>query len=269
MEPITMSDECVRKTLAGTMTQVQRPVIPQPPDGTAYVLVQEDGPWALCISAFGDDGEYPDGSNPWRRCPYGIVGDRLWVRETWRIDGWNEDGIIRIQYRADGALREPPGGILWPDTGNDLKDEDTWIQYWIQSSDDARKVPGEPAYESSNTWDPCWQWEPGQGPCRWRSPFYMPKWASRITLENTDVRVERVQEISAEDVAAEGVVLPRLEPDRGTTWYEGKVDDLARRRFALLWDSINAKRGYAWESNPWVWAITFRLLGGNDGNVGA
>lgn len=104
----------------------------------------------------------------------------------------------------------------------------------------------------------------GIAPWQWKgttlSALFMPRWASRITLEISEVRVERVQEISAEDVAAEGVVLPSLEPDRGTTWYEGKVDDLARRRFALLWDSINAKRGYAWETNPWVWAVTFRVL---------
>ena len=102
-----------------------------------------------------------------------------------------------------------------------------------------------------------------------QSPIFMPRCASRITLEIAGVRVERVQEISAEDVAAEGVVLPPLEPDRGITWYHGKEDDLARRRFALLWNSINAKRGYPWADNPWVWAITFRLLGGGDGNVGA
>lgn len=78
----------------------------------------------------------------------------------------------------------------------------------------------------------------------WRPSIHMPRWASRITLEITDVRVERVQEISLGDIRAEGLdPLPVVNP---------------RGDFADLWDSINLKRGYGWDQNPWVWVICFK-----------
>lgn len=81
----------------------------------------------------------------------------------------------------------------------------------------------------------------------WRPSIHMPRWASRITLEITDVRVERVQDISEADAEAEGV--GAKEPHHVTS---------ARYRFGQLWNDINAKRGHGWESNPWVWVISFR-----------
>lgn len=89
---------------------------------------------------------------------------------------------------------------------------------------------------------------------RWRPSIYMPRWASRITLELTDVRVQRVQSISEEDARAEGA--PALA--------EG-VDDAAAFGlrhtvgFARLWDSINLDRA-PWAANPWVWALTFKRV---------
>jgi len=206
--PILFSGEMVRAILDGRKTQTRRVVTPQPSANTAYVIAGEDGVRALCISALGN-GEYAGGSDPWRRCPYGAPGDRLWVKETF----WTQH-------------HGPP--LVW---------EQQPLHY-AADVEDPRQVED---YAK-------------------RPSIFMPRWASRITLEITEVRVERVQEISAEDVAAEGVEIPRLEPDRGTTWYEGKEDDLARHPFSLLWDSINAKRGYSWETNPWVWAVTFRVL---------
>lgn len=85
----------------------------------------------------------------------------------------------------------------------------------------------------------------------WRPSIFMPRWASRITLEITDVRVECVHDISEADAQAEGMTertrLPGVEP-------------LYAMTFAKLWNSINAARGYSWESNPWVWAITFKRI---------
>ena len=78
--------------------------------------------------------------------------------------------------------------------------------------------------------------------------------ASRILLEITNVRVERVQEISEEDAKSEGVSLSWAEGQiRGGTWRQG---------FAQLWDSINAKRGYGWDANPWVWVVEFKRVDG-------
>jgi len=78
----------------------------------------------------------------------------------------------------------------------------------------------------------------------------MPRWASRITLEITEVRVERVQEISLNDIRAEGI------PDDRAT-YNAPIQV---EKFRTLWDSLNAKRGYSWSNNPWVWVITFRRV---------
>ncbi len=82
----------------------------------------------------------------------------------------------------------------------------------------------------------------------WRPAIFLPRWASRINLEITDVRVRRVQSISEGDAAAEGcATCPRK-------------DHWAGDIFQRLWDSINFKRGYGWETNPWVWALTFRVV---------
>ncbi len=86
---------------------------------------------------------------------------------------------------------------------------------------------------------------------KWRSSIYMPRWASRITLEIVSVRVERLQEVSEEDVVAEGVGL--------TSWCAGR-DWPRTAGFAQLWDSLNARRGYGWSVNPWVWVIEFKRL---------
>jgi hypothetical protein len=88
----------------------------------------------------------------------------------------------------------------------------------------------------------------------------MPRWASRLTLEITGVRVERLQDISPDDVSAEGVP-PGCGPPRDGT----RLTAAGRRMvFAELWDSINAKRGYDWDSNPWVWVIQFERERKND-----
>lgn len=95
------------------------------------------------------------------------------------------------------------------------------------------------------------------GECRGRSRpgMFLPRWASRLTLEVTSVKVERLQEISEEDADAEGMQRPFVTLD-GQDWpvFESPVN-----AFARLWDSLNAKRGYAWEANPWVAAYSFRV----------
>lgn len=91
----------------------------------------------------------------------------------------------------------------------------------------------------------------------WRPSIFMPRWASRITLEVTDVRVERLQDIPVEDAQCEGIEIEQVEQSAGEQWLEKTLC-----HFIAGWDALNAKRGYPWESNPWVWAITFRKLAG-------
>lgn len=91
---------------------------------------------------------------------------------------------------------------------------------------------------------------------RWRPSLYMPRWASRITLEVTGVRVERLQDISEEDARAEGVFAAGF-----GTWLkeaERQSGD-GRYMFRSLWDSINGERA-PWSSNPWVWAVSFERV---------
>uniref|UniRef100_A0A6M3XHW1 Uncharacterized protein n=1 Tax=viral metagenome TaxID=1070528 RepID=A0A6M3XHW1_9ZZZZ len=83
----------------------------------------------------------------------------------------------------------------------------------------------------------------------------MPRWASRITLEVVRVRVERVQEITEADVIAEGV--------GAYTLARGVLSDAPpdpRWKFIEIWNSINVKRGYGWDTNPWVWVVEFRKM---------
>lgn len=87
---------------------------------------------------------------------------------------------------------------------------------------------------------------------RWRPSIHMPKWASRLTLEVTEVRVQRLQEISEDDARAEG---PELWIDEGGR----RTQRNPKTAFRILWDSINGERkGCAWEDNPWVWSVSFR-----------
>lgn len=85
----------------------------------------------------------------------------------------------------------------------------------------------------------------------WHPSIHMPRWASRLTLVVTDVRVQRVQEISEADAIAEGIFESdvNMYPELGT----------ARHHFEDLWDSLNSKRGFGWDDNPWVTAITFTV----------
>lgn len=91
-------------------------------------------------------------------------------------------------------------------------------------------------------------------PIKWHPSIHMPRWASRITLEITDVRVERVQEISIDDIRSEGVMqrFPKVN-DQFTP-------GILRVQFMNLWNSMYSKRGYGWESNPWVWVVSFKVV---------
>jgi hypothetical protein len=93
-------------------------------------------------------------------------------------------------------------------------------------------------------------------PGTWRPSIFMPRWASRITLEIADVRVERVQDISEEDAQAEGVQVTPGHLSRPIGSKEQPTPYSHRQAFAALWDTINGKRA-PWDSNPWVWVVSF------------
>jgi hypothetical protein len=82
----------------------------------------------------------------------------------------------------------------------------------------------------------------------------MPRWASRITLAVTSVRVERLQEIGEADAREEGAIIGQYHPGAG------EEPTTHRLAFSQLWDSINAARGYGWAVNPWVWVIEFERV---------
>jgi len=152
----------------------------------------------------------------WQKCPYGQPGDILWVKETWRL----------LQVF-----------------------EDWWYGGW-----DADIYLGPIPKEKPNPKQLAVEYCEETGEDRpWRSPIFMPKWASRIKLEITGIRVERIQDISERDCITEGITpisTPNITGDEPTL----------REKFADLWDSFWAKKGLGWNQNPWVWVIEFRRM---------
>lgn len=92
---------------------------------------------------------------------------------------------------------------------------------------------------------------------KWKPSIHMPRWASRITLEITGVRVERIQDMNFYDWAAD-FCPSKLEQERALASFVGQKNmvDMAK----TFWDSINAKRGFGWDTNPWVWVIEFKRV---------
>jgi len=94
---------------------------------------------------------------------------------------------------------------------------------------------------------------------RIRPGIHMPRWASRLTLIVTDVRVQRLQEISSSDLAAEGMFSHDFLTTKGD-WLERGFKSIEQCRFHDLWNSLNATRGFGWDANPWVVAVSFRVI---------
>ncbi len=210
--PILFSGEMVRAILEGHKTQTRRVVVPTQSKPRVAPLRME--PWIIDGEQQEDDygapawaGFHPEywGEAKWFTCPYGQVGDRLWVRETWRPCAVPQcsDTAICVEYRESDYCKLGHLSTL-NRTG-------------------------------------------------WRPSIFMPRWASRITLEITGVRVERVRDISHADALAEGVA----DADEGSNLIKGSY---AITNFANLWYTINSKRGYGWDSNPYVWAVEFKKV---------
>jgi len=185
--PIIFSTDMVRAILDGKKTQTRRVI---KPCSTATV-VNKNG-----------QEEHPEWVYTLAKCPYGQVGDRLWVREAFakRADGIVDQIMYREQYYNLIKMLDLPDVSI-----------------------------------------------------RWKPSIHMFRKDSRIDLEITEVRVERVQEITEGDAIAEGI--PPFAPDG-----EERRSTIPRKHFSVLWDSINAKRGYGWAVNSWVWVISFKRL---------
>lgn len=146
---------------------------------------------------------------PWSKWPYQL-GDTLWVRETWQIYDMMFD-IYNGGWEVGYPLR------IIPKTNPSYP-----VGICYRATEDDTEGP-------------------------WRPSIFMPRWASRITLEVTGVRVERLQDITDDDAFAEGIVDIRCAGEE-------------KRWFPALWDSINGKK-YSWSDNPLVWVIEFRHMG--------
>lgn len=207
--PILFSGPMVQAILEGRKTQTRRTLKSQPEDSfTRHCWF--DAP----IYGFTDQ---PSPTDQWWKikCPYGYIGDRLWVKERWRPSVLTGIGdVVGIEYRADNQWKR----FSYDDFG------DEWTMPKAAFTGDV-------------------------------TPLFMPRWASRITLEITDVRVERLQDISEEDVEAEGVKLLKTNCDGECG---GTPCLISRQPFITLWESINGEG--AWDKNPWVWAVSFRRM---------
>ena len=224
---IIMSGDLIPSMLDGRKTQAMFPMKPQPErwladhldSGFRQMVHFGEGLWgAACTQG---DVSACRGEDT-IRCPYGKPGDRLYVRETWQA---YDPGVGPVVLGARMRCYAHPA------------------------------VEGESEIEYRADYP--------ERTITWRPSIHMPKWAARIWLEITGVRVERAQDISEEDAIAEGV---QYVVDKFARCDDGTMDSCEqmalsldpRRTFSLLWDTLNAKRGYSWESNPFVWVIEFK-----------
>ncbi|HFZ0441505.1 hypothetical protein ACRAOD_16765 [Raoultella ornithinolytica] len=211
--------EMVRALLGGRKTQTRRIMAPQPADDierSAFPNPDAIG-WKSSL-------KHKHGSTTAHFCPFGAVGDRIWVRETFQgplfdyeqMEAFLEDSSKFekpefCQYAADGGHRP------------EYQDADDNLRYG------------------------------------WRPSIHMPRWASRILLEITDVRVERLNSISQEDAQAEGLELTGWRPTYSDPDSGGEVMT-PYDNFAELWSSIYGDE--SWQANPWVWVIEFKRVEG-------
>lgn len=249
--PILFSGPMVRAILAGKKTQTRRPMAPQPepfaggvnprnPNGRRHPAPYIDSycnrrPTPLNPRGMSDnwcwwteDDRQGDG---WYRCPFGAPGDRLWLRETW------------CQRSEGGDLVYTPGGDL-----------DASCCWYAADGDAVEALDDNGGLRLRKD---------GSGASPWRPSIHMPRWASRLTVEVTGLRVERLQAISDEDLEAEGY---------RTLFGGGHF----HRAFESLWDGIYGgqlreddrfttarsprRPGCTWRDNPWVWVVEFRTV---------
>jgi len=236
--PILFNSAMVRAILEGRKTVTRRPVkglqIPNedPSKGETrhrWSAVGQCHPrYGFCV--FGEtEEECAMELAEFGACPHGRPGDRLWVREAWQGPLVDDD-----EMRADPS-------------------------WWKDMS--PYQNTAHCSYRASG--DSCEFTDPdGNMQCRWKPSIHMPRWASRILLEITAVRVERLHDISEDQAVAEGVERP--ENIRDVDVWDGAERELfnamnqPRDRFKRLWADINGAE--SWDANPWVWVVEFKRV---------
>lgn len=225
--PILFSTEMVQAILKGRKTQTRRVV--KFPKWMQVDTTIEDCGQVWCERELAQD-----------RCPYGQVGDRLWVRETFVLEsdlGWD------IKLPTDRPIK----------TISD--DFDNGVYHLIPHY---RATEPEPNIVSEEQ-------EDFDDRTRWKPSIFMPRWASRITLEITGIRVERLQEIDELGALNEGTPEKYWDLQQGDMQTSAGIvkgpflTGTAVKAYSRLWDKINGKK-HSWESNPWVWVIEFKKI---------
>jgi len=231
----------IRAILAGKKTQTRRIVNWSP---------REDG---LNLAFSGLEPGYYSSDNPssgyvlrsrgygacWNdrtwpaHCPYGSPGDRMWVRETFSTDALTVYPCPTAWYRADFSATEPDGNHS-------------------QDCGYSRLSGSRPPLAD------CFACAMNGRRFKWRSPIFMPRRLSRITLQITEVRLQRLKEITEDDAQAEGIPVGEM-MDVTVNGEAGRAAFFkARDAFAHMWNGIH--RAHEWKTNPWVWALTFRRI---------
>ena len=220
--PILFNGPMVRALLDGSKTQTRRAVKSEAPDeanGACWVDIDGRPVWQWVEN--GDEQDTIAHAQPFT-CPYGQPGDRLWVRETFFAFGRWETRFSTKKGRDEWHFVD-----MTAELGKSyVYAADGFPEGYAKHHDGGRG---------------------GVTPTWWKRPaIFMPRWASRITLEITCVRVARLQEISDEDSLEEGVY------PMATGLYPGSP----RAAYQKLWESINGPG--SWSANPWVWVVQFK-----------
>lgn len=207
--PILFSAAMVRAIIDGRKTQTRRSVKFKPPNITQlpYMEYARDGMPIFWSSPPNESIRMSDYYDHGFPCPYGEPGDRLWVRETVKAT-FSEEGLDCVHYISDDRCRA-------------ICDNEAtaWAKMRDYAGGRSKIVPS----------------------------IHMPRWASRITLEITDIGVERLSEISRGDCMAEGCPFPNIAKETDPqSWYRD------------LWESIHGAG--SWSANPWVWVIEFKVV---------
>ena len=236
--PLIFSEKSAHDIDSGRKTQTRRVVTPRNSrfDGGPWPkgIKREDMDWE---SAWLDDGPSPAGNiGPYLHVPHRkagtthriypryTVGDKIWGKEPWQF-------VRRIEPDYDTVFDNYRELSWYPSDG--VIEPGFQIIY--------RAEPYQKKYYSG----------------KWRPPLFMPRYASRLLLEITEVRGQKLQDISIDDCHSEGCALPEIprDPTIEITW---SVRDV----FANLWDTINQARGFGFKQNPWVWCMTLKVTNG-------